>query len=117
MIRRPPRSTLFPYTTLFRSQGGVKSFYALRVWRNESTPFSSNPATGSVSGTVTNVQTGSAVSGATVSWSGGSTTSDAAGNYSLAGIPAGVVTISGDSTGYLARSYTVTVTAGATAVR
>src|SRR3989449_7615254 len=23
MIRRPPRSTLFPYTTLFRSKGGV----------------------------------------------------------------------------------------------
>src|SRR3712207_6856480 len=23
MIRRPPRSTLFPYTTLFRSQAGV----------------------------------------------------------------------------------------------
>src|SRR5260221_6739751 len=23
MIRRPPRSTLFPYTTLFRSTGGV----------------------------------------------------------------------------------------------
>src|SRR2546430_10915800 len=23
MIRRPPRSTLFPYTTLFRSQHGV----------------------------------------------------------------------------------------------
>src|SRR5260221_3913934 len=23
MIRRPPRSTLFPYTTLFRSGGGV----------------------------------------------------------------------------------------------
>src|SRR3712207_6911226 len=22
MIRRPPRSTLFPYTTLFRSEGG-----------------------------------------------------------------------------------------------
>src|SRR2546426_6211786 len=25
MIRRPPRSTLFPYTTLFRSQGAAKS--------------------------------------------------------------------------------------------
>src|SRR4029077_21293815 len=25
MIRRPPRSTLFPYTTLFRSELGVKS--------------------------------------------------------------------------------------------
>src|SRR3712207_7874740 len=24
MIRRPPRSTLFPYTTLFRSMGGVR---------------------------------------------------------------------------------------------
>src|SRR2546430_8509166 len=26
MIRRPPRSTLFPYTTLFRSQPRKKSF-------------------------------------------------------------------------------------------
>ena len=25
MIRRPPRSTLFPYTTLFRSNGAGKS--------------------------------------------------------------------------------------------
>src|SRR2546422_6926855 len=24
MIRRPPRSTLFPYTTLFRSRGGLR---------------------------------------------------------------------------------------------
>src|SRR2546430_17272402 len=28
MIRRPPRSTLFPYTTLFRSNGG-------EIWRLE----------------------------------------------------------------------------------
>src|SRR5256884_7916518 len=26
MIRRPPRSTLFPYTTLFRSTVGTRSF-------------------------------------------------------------------------------------------
>src|SRR5256886_10980722 len=26
MIRRPPRSTLFPYTTLFRSNAGVQRF-------------------------------------------------------------------------------------------
>src|SRR3712207_8413403 len=31
MIRRPPRSTLFPYTTLFRSDHGV----ALYLVRNE----------------------------------------------------------------------------------
>src|SRR5688572_31608677 len=28
MIRRPPRSTLFPYTTLFRSRTGPRSFVA-----------------------------------------------------------------------------------------
>src|SRR3989442_14681372 len=38
MIRRPPRSTLFPYTTLFRSQGlpHFKPFFApgnaVRIW-------------------------------------------------------------------------------------
>src|SRR2546425_9348955 len=30
MIRRPPRSTLFPYTTLFRSVGDVSRFRAVR---------------------------------------------------------------------------------------
>src|SRR5258705_4234959 len=28
MIRRPPRSTLFPYTTLFRSPGGAEQIAA-----------------------------------------------------------------------------------------
>src|SRR2546430_13566910 len=28
MIRRPPRSTLFPYTTLFRSLQGLTCFFA-----------------------------------------------------------------------------------------
>src|SRR5687768_18072013 len=31
MIRRPPRSTLFPYTTLFRSHEGVASGGLLRT--------------------------------------------------------------------------------------
>src|SRR2546430_12693386 len=31
MIRRPPRSTLFPYTTLFRSKGARDLFDALAV--------------------------------------------------------------------------------------
>src|SRR3712207_7150648 len=31
MIRRPPRSTLFPYTTLFRSRDGVRA--SRRAWR------------------------------------------------------------------------------------
>src|SRR5438094_7206305 len=34
MFRRPPRSTLFPYTTLFRSAGG-ESTYFMSVNRNK----------------------------------------------------------------------------------
>src|ERR1035441_11112684 len=30
MIRRPPRSTLFPYTTLFRSDADLSNFYGLK---------------------------------------------------------------------------------------
>src|SRR5258708_10931694 len=37
MIRRPPRSTLFPYTTLFRSRAGTVSGSANR-WRRRERP-------------------------------------------------------------------------------
>src|SRR2546421_4776145 len=33
MIRRPPRSTLFPYTTLFRSHGGGDAGYRSYIER------------------------------------------------------------------------------------
>src|SRR2546426_8847582 len=33
MIRRPPRSTLFPYTTLFRSAAGLVHHHRLRALR------------------------------------------------------------------------------------
>src|SRR2546426_2404648 len=44
MIRRPPRSTLFPYTTLFRSALDLDGFFALHpalaplvpLWENRS---------------------------------------------------------------------------------
>src|SRR2546428_5501577 len=32
MIRRPPRSTLFPYTTLFRSWGFFKGLYDANIF-------------------------------------------------------------------------------------
>src|SRR5256884_1223610 len=34
MIRRPPRSTLFPYTTLFRSLGPLYDHQPEREWRH-----------------------------------------------------------------------------------
>src|SRR5262245_63743105 len=40
MIRRPPRSTLFPYTTLFRSRT-VSSSKPPRCWWPHSTPMTS----------------------------------------------------------------------------
>src|SRR5258708_12620116 len=40
MIRRPPRSTLFPYTTLFRSYDGVyvnnPTSYGVKLWTTTS---------------------------------------------------------------------------------
>src|SRR5690349_23942706 len=38
MIRRPPRSTLFPYTTLFRSDVGASDLPARREDRGEVAP-------------------------------------------------------------------------------
>src|SRR2546422_4466536 len=42
MIRRPPRSTLFPYTTLFRSVAIVNPFW-LRVFREVKVQRSKGP--------------------------------------------------------------------------
>src|SRR3712207_7956066 len=36
MIRRPPRSTLFPYTTLFRSKVGGREAYVHSITRPQS---------------------------------------------------------------------------------
>src|SRR5690606_40945522 len=39
MIRRPPRSTLFPYTTLFRSIGPLRGhFYRTEVLKSSRSP-------------------------------------------------------------------------------
>src|SRR5260221_2167284 len=54
MIRRPPRSTLFPYTTLFRSQAAVGQLEligkgsAFTSWANASISLGSHPAHGKV---------------------------------------------------------------------
>src|SRR2546422_6409857 len=44
MIRRPPRSTLFPYTTLFRSRGARRAFPPVsRLAAQESRPVRAHP--------------------------------------------------------------------------
>lgn len=64
---------------------------------------------------VTNLNTGGAISGATVTYSGGSTTTDATGRYTFTGVSSGTYAVTATANGYQARTYTdVTVTAGAT---
>src|SRR5437762_4976829 len=42
MIRRPPRSTLFPYTTLFRSVSGLETFINYFEQQNDDPEFNNN---------------------------------------------------------------------------
>lgn len=71
-------------------------------------------ATGTVTGKITNASTGAAISGATVSWSGGSASTNASGVYTLSNVKAGSQTITASKTGFLAHAGTLTVTGGAT---
>src|SRR3712207_7755634 len=48
MIRRPPRSTLFPYTTLFRSKGAAKGRTTSTRMRNIAGPSSARQQPGEV---------------------------------------------------------------------
>jgi len=85
---------------------------------NSTANFTLTPTTtgaSTVTGKITNASSGAALSGATVSWSGGSTTSSSTGIYTLSNVTAGTQKITASKTGYLARTLSVAVTAGATA--
>jgi hypothetical protein len=67
---------------------------------------------GAFHGKVTNQSSGAALSGATVTYSGGSTTTDSVGNYAVANVPGGTYSVTASRTGYLNRTGNVAVTAG-----
>jgi len=77
--------------------------------------FQLSPASspGTISGRVTNITTGGAVSGATVSFSGGSTTADSSGNYTFTNVTPGTYNVTATHTGYFAVTHAATVTSGA----
>ena len=76
---------------------------------------SAPPTTGVLSGTVTNASGGRAIAGATVSDSGGtSTTTDGSGAYSLPGLTPGTHSVGASATGFNAGTKTASVTAGTT---
>jgi hypothetical protein len=71
------------------------------------------PAPGSISGTVTDASNGTVLSGATVSYSGGSTTTATDGTYGLTNVVPGTYTLSASKTGYSNKSQSVTVASNA----
>ena len=76
------------------------------------------PTTGDASGTVTDADTGDPVSGATVSLSGGpSTTTAANGTYTLSDVDAGSFSMSVAASGYDDWSGSVSITAGQTTTK
>jgi hypothetical protein len=69
--------------------------------------------TGSISGKVTNASSGAALSGATVSGTLGTKTTDTSGNYSFTNVANGTYTLTASKSGYLSRNFTVTVSGAA----
>ena len=75
------------------------------------------PATagsGTILGSVTDALTGSPLPNASISYSGGASTTDSNGKYSLSGVPAGNTTVTATSSGYVSQNATVTIVSGGT---
>lgn len=103
------------YTVTCSASGYASKSYSATVSTGVTTTVNCTLSnTGTLTGTVTNVQTGGAIAGATVSWSGGSTTADSSGRYTLSGVTAGTQHVTASATGYLDGSLDVNVTAGGT---
>jgi hypothetical protein len=79
--------------------------------------FALSPNPGTITGTVTSAANAAPIAGATVSYSGGSTTTNASGQYTLANVPSGAYTVTASATGYVSQSQSVTVGPGATATQ
>jgi large repetitive protein len=69
----------------------------------------STAPTGSISGRITSAVNGTGLSGATVTFSRGSTVADINGNYTFKSVPAGTYTITAQKAGFVPASVSVTV--------
>jgi len=107
-------STPGTYTEKYRLvQEGVTWFGPEITWTITVTA-----ATGSITGTVTNANTGAAISGATVAVTGGpTTTTNSSGVYTISGLNAGTYTVTVSKSGYTSKSASVSVTAGQTTTK
>jgi galactose oxidase-like protein/carboxypeptidase family protein/flagellar hook capping protein FlgD len=113
-VDAPANSNLAPpgyYMLVIRNASGVPS---VASWiRIDS---SGNLAPGTISGRVTATGSGNGIAGASVSYNGGATTSDAAGNYLLGNVPPGEHIVTASASGYASISKSETVTPGSTSM-
>ncbi|MEA2633982.1 MAG: large repetitive protein [Chloroflexota bacterium] len=77
--------------------------------------FALTPPNGAITGTVTNATTGTPISGATVAYSGGSTTTNGSGQYTLSSVSPGTYSVTASASGYSSMTQSVTVGSGQTA--
>ena len=108
----PPNANYAPpgyYMLVVKDSKGVPSVAKfVRVDSN------ANLTPGTLSGQVTDNNTSSPIEGATVSFAGGSTTTDASGNYTLANVSPGEVLVTISKIGYATVSRTQTIAGGST---
>jgi phosphatidylinositol-3-phosphatase len=84
------------------------------AWTGAIATFRVGAPASSISGTVTDSVTQAPISGATVSYSGGSTTTNGSGGYTMTNVAPGTYTVTASATGYTSQSAQVSVTAGMT---
>jgi hypothetical protein len=111
-VRAPANSNLAPvghYMLVIKDTNGIPSVASwVRVNSSE------NLAPGVITGRVVDSATGAGITAATVGYSGGSTTTDANGNYTLTGVAAGEHQVTASATAFGASTRSHTVTAGMT---
>ena len=107
------------YTVTASTTGYASSSQSVTVSAGNTTSqnFALNAALGSITGQVSDASTGLAIAGATVSYSGGSSTANSAGQYSLANVAAGTYALTASASGYAIQNQSVTVAAGGTATQ
>jgi hypothetical protein len=105
-------TTVTASRTGYTSQSGVVGITAGSPTQQD---FALAPMPGSISGVITDSANGRVVAGATVTFSGGTTTSDPSGVYSFTGVTEASYTVSASATGYNSGSQSVSVGPGGNA--
>jgi hypothetical protein len=107
------------YTATATASGYASQIASVALTAGNTTTqnFTLAPNPGTITGRVSDGGTAAPIAGATVSYSGGSTTTDGSGAYTLASVAEGSYSMTAGASGYASQSRMVTVGPGATATQ